>query len=348
VPIKSKPAATAGDFSLVNLIRANLQDSTLRPGEGDRELQMVADAKREFANFNQAPIRGHVLPLHRAEAGGLSSGILADGGALVHTGRVTLAAALQPVLMLERLGARRVTMEGGDNLVSAAATSGGGWVTEDGDSIQETALFGSAMRAPREAAARLRMSRRLFNQSVISEAEFRLMLQRTISATVESGILAGTGSNGQPMGLLNDQSLQQETYTSTTALPTREKAAEFVGDILQADGDLEQVQILLSAADYEDSQRFVDPTAGDRPLVEFSEGRRRLAGVPVAFSPYVSTGNLVVADWSRVAISYVGPPQLIINPYKYSESGTLELTLFQMVGYAVERRELLTVAKLTA
>ena len=73
-----------------------------------------------------------------------------------------------------------------------------------------------------------------------------------------------------------------------------------------------------------------------------------MAGAPVAFSPYVPTGNLIIADWSRVAISYVGAPQLVINPYTYAESGMLELTLFQMVGYAVERRELLTVAKLTA
>jgi hypothetical protein len=349
-PNRTKHQAPAAEFSLVDFIAGHVADrkaDSHRSMIGMAEAKAVAEAGEQETKNSARLIRGHVLPITRAESGGLSTGTLADGGALVHTGRVTMAAALQPVLQVERLGARRVTLQGGDNLVSAAATSGGGWITEDADSIQETALFGAAMRAPKEAAARLKMSRRLFNQSGISEQEFRLMLQRTISATVESGILAGTGSNGQPMGLINDQQLQQETFTSADSLPTRARVAELVGEILEAGGDLEQVQILLSAADYESSQLFVASASGDAPKVEIYDGTRRMAGVPCAFSPYIPTGNLVIADWSRVAISYIGAPQLIINPYSYSESGLLELTLFQMVGYAVERRELLTVAKLT-
>jgi HK97 family phage major capsid protein len=265
----------------------------------------------------------------------------------VSSGNITLAAALQPILQIERLGARRVTLPYGDQLVSVPAVAGGGWVTEDGEIECSEALFGAAMRSPREAAARVKISRRLFNQSGVSEQEFRALLQRTISAVVEQGLLNGSGSNGEPLGLLNDGQLQQETFTSTNTLPTRDKAGELIGKILEAGGDLEQVQILLSAADYEASQLRVDSSGGDSALVEISDGRRRLAGVPVAFSPYVPSGRLVVADWSRVSISYLGLPQLIVNPYTYSESGTLELTAFQMVSYAVERRELLTVATLT-
>jgi hypothetical protein len=347
VPVKSKPPVAAGGFSLVSFIRCNLQDSDLRPGEGDRELQMVADAKREFADFNQAPLRGHVLPVTRAESGGLTTGSFADGGALV-SGSITLAQALQPVLQVERLGARRVTPEAADSLVSAPAVAGGGWVTENSDIQVGEALFGSAMREPKEAAARVKVSRRLFKQSAISEQEFRQILQRTISATVEKGILAGSGNAGEPTGILNDGLLNQDTFTSAHKLPTRERTGELVGEILENGGDLEQMSILLSASDYESSQLRVDATAGDSALVEISDGRRRMAGVPVAFSPYVPTGNIVIADWSRVAISYIGAPQLIINPYTYSESGLLELTLFQMVSYAVERRELLTVAKLAS
>jgi len=313
---------------------------------GLAEANAVGEAGKREAKFTDRVMRGHCIPLERAESGGVNTGSLADGGALV-SGSVTLAAALQPVLQVERLGARRVTLPSGDMLVSAPAVSGGGWVTEDGDSIADTALFGAAMREPKEAAARLKLSRRLFNQSAISEQEFRLMLQRTISATVEGGILAGSGSNGQPMGLVSDPLLSQRTFTAAAgSLPTAARTAELVAEILQAGGDLEQVQILLSAEDYADSQQA--STASDTPLVSINDGRRRMAGVPVSFSPYVPTGNVILADWSRVAVSYVGAPQLIINPYTYSESGMLELTLFQMVGYAVERRGLLTVAKLTA
>lgn len=339
----------AKPFSLVDFIAGHVADRSANRDSanlGMQEAVAVGEANKFEAKFTDRVMRGHVIPLERAESGGLTSGSFADGGALV-SGSITLAAALQPLLQVERLGARRVTLQGGDMLVSAPAIAGGGWLAEDGDSIAETALFGAAMRQPKEAAARLKLSRRLFNQSAISEQEFRQMLQRTVCATVESGILAGTGSNGQPMGLANDPQLNQATFTAASgSLPTAARTAELVADILENGGDLEQVQILLSAEDYADSQQ--PSTASDTPLVSINDGRRRMAGVPVAFSPYVPTGNVILADWSRIAVSYIGAPQLIVNPYTYSESGMLELTLFQMVSYAVERRELLTVAKLTA
>jgi hypothetical protein len=339
---------TAQDFSLVSLVRAHLQDCELKKGEGDAEMEAVAAASKEVAKFSTRTMRGHCIPMERAESGGINTGSLADGGALV-SGSVSLAAALQPVLMMERLGARRVSLLSGDLLVSAPAVAGGGWVTEDADSIVETALFGAALRQPKEAAARLKMSRRLFNQSAISEQEFRLMLQRTISATiVESGILAGTGSNGQPMGLLNDPQLNQETFTSADSLPSRARVAELVGEILENGGDLESVRILLSASDYESSQLFVASASGDAPKVEIYDGTRRMAGVPCAFSPYVPTGNVIMADWSRVSFQLHRRPATYHQPIQLQRIGLLELTLFQMVGYAVERRELLTVAKLAA
>jgi hypothetical protein len=221
--------------------------------------------------------------------------------------------------------------------VAAGAVAGGGWVTEDGEIECSQALFGAAMRSPKESAARLKVSRQLFRQSGISEQEFRALLQRTISATIEEGLLAGSGSEGQPMGIVGDALLQRRTF-SGAALPTRARVGELVGELLDNGGDLEQVQILASSADFDTSQ------AGT-PLVEVApDGRRRLATVPVSFSPYIPSGRMILADWSRVSISYVGLPQLIVNPHTYAESGALELTTFQMVSYAVERRELLTVA----
>jgi HK97 family phage major capsid protein len=342
--VKSKPPT---EFSLVSLIRSLCKDSELKPGEGDHELTAVARASEQLAKFSDTTLRGHVIPITRAESGGITSGMLSTGGALI-SGSVSLAATLQPVLHLERLGARRVQGNAGDLLVSPPAAVAGWWLGEDQDAPDSEALLGTAMMAPKEAAVRIRMSRRLFKQAgQIAEQEFRSLIQRSIAETIEAGILNGTGANAQPLGMLNDEQLQQETFTSSTGLPSREKTAEFIGEILEAGGDLEQIQILLSAADYEASQLRVDSTGGDSALVEISDGRRRLAGVPVAFSEHVPTGRLIVADWSRVVVSYVGPPQLIVNPYTESSSGTLLMTLFQQVSYAVERRELLTVATLT-
>jgi len=338
----TRPKSPPSEFNLTSLIRCMCRDADLLPDEGQAELRAVATAGEWLANNFDVPLRGHVLPIGtRAESGGLNTGTLASGGAMVSSGSITLAQALQPTLQLERLGARRVTTQGGDLLVSPPAIISGGWVAEDQDGTAATALFAAALREPKESYTRLKMSRRLFRQAgAVGEQEMRLLLQRSIAATIEAGILAGTGTSSEPMGMVQDPQLQRRTFTGA-ALPTRARVGELVGELLDNGANLEQVQILASSADFDTSQ------AGT-PLVEVApDGRRRLATVPVSFSTYVPTGNVILADWSRVAIAYVGPPQLIVDPYTESESGALLMTLFQQVSYAVERRELLIVATLS-
>lgn len=346
MPTATKTRPTA-DFSLVSLIRSLSKDAKMLPGEGRLEADAVAAAGLELARSSGCVIRGHAIPLIRAESGGLNTGTLAAGGALV-SGSVSLAAALQPVLQLERLGARRTVGNAGDLLVSPPAAVAGWWLSEDSDAPQSSALFGAAMAAPREAACRVRMSRSLFKQSgALAEQELRAILQRSISETVEKGIINGSGSNSEPMGILNDPQLQRRTYAGNGNLPNASRAAELAGELAEAGADVDSLQFLLSSADYADSQNLV-AASGQTPLIEVTDSRRRLGGIPCSFSPYIPSGKLIVADFSRLVIKYVGLPQLIVDPYTMGESGSILMTLFQQVGYATERRELLTVATVEA
>jgi HK97 family phage major capsid protein len=335
------------EFSLVSLIRSLSVDAKLLPGEGTYEADACSSAARDFARTPGGPLRGRILPLNRAESGGLSTSTLADGGALV-SGSITLAQALQPVLQLERLGARRTQGNAGDQLVSPPASVAGWWVSEDADTPLSEALFGSAMAAPKEAAVRVRMSRSLFRQAgALAEQELRAILQRSISETVEKGIIDGSGQNSEPMGLLNDPQLQRRTYAGNGALPEASKAAELAAELAENGADVDSLQFLLSSADFADSQNLITAT-GQTSLIQISDGRRRLGGIPCSFSPYIPSGKLIVADFSRLVIKYVGLPQLLVDPYTMGESGTILMTLFQQVGYGVERRELLTVATVEA
>jgi len=90
-----------GEFQLTSFVRSLLKDSELQPGEGRAEAEAVAKAAKELASNPGITIRGHGIPIHRAEAGGQNTGTLAAGGALVSSGNITIAAALQPVLQVE-------------------------------------------------------------------------------------------------------------------------------------------------------------------------------------------------------------------------------------------------------
>jgi hypothetical protein len=336
-PRTSPPPA---DFSLVRLIRAHLRDADLKPGEGAAELDAVAAAFRAASRTATGPLRGHTIPVTRAESGGLTAGSFSGGGALVGGGAVSLAESLQPQLLVESLGARRVQGKAGDLLVSSPAEVASGWCGEDGEISAASALFGAALLTPRDAAVRLRMSRSLFKQAgAIAESELRGLLSRSLAATIEKGIVVGSGANAELLGLANDPQLNRETFASANAQPTRERLGELVGELLDNGGDLDSIAVMASSADYGDSQ------AGTTPLVDHTaDGRRRAAGVAIAFSPHLPSGRLIVADWSRLVVSYIGEPQLVIDPFTDGDRGIINMTLFQSVSYATERRELLTVA----
>jgi hypothetical protein len=341
--VKSK---LAGDFSLVSFIRSLTRDADLLPGEGRSEAAAVAVAGEREAAASRRTIRGHVLPLIR-ESGGQQAGTFGTGGALV-SGSLMLADALQPVLQLEKLGARRVNGGAGDLLVSAPGISEGFWIGEDQNVPVSAALFGASLMAPKEAATRIKMARRLFKQAgAVGEQEFREVLRRTIASTIEGGILNGSGNQNEPLGILNDPQLQRRSYSGNGKLPTANRAGELASELAENGADVDSLEFLVSSADYGNAQNPIG-AGGDLPLVSIADGRRRMAGIPVTFSPFIPSGNLIIADWSRVAISYIGAPQMIVDPFTESGSGMLLMTLFQQISYAVERNNMLTVATVEA
>jgi HK97 family phage major capsid protein len=153
-------------------------------------------------------------------ATGGSSG--SEGGTSVPTMVDTLIPALKPALVTATLGA--MTMNGlsgnvkiprNNNLINAA------WETEVSDADEVSNTFDSVDLTPKRLAAWSKISWQLLAQSAeVSEAFVRAEIENAIARMLDSAAINGSGSSGQPTGILNTSGIGNIAMGTNGGVPS--------------------------------------------------------------------------------------------------------------------------------
>ncbi len=270
--------------------------------------------------------RGHQINLRTAE---VNSGALLPGGRLI-----SIRDMLRPPLLLQAAGALVLEdLENGTDTIGSIGGLFAGWLI-NGEEVPSsevstrTAVVGNSI-----CTARVDVSRRLRIQSPAAEATLRASMQAAMRVSIEEAILAGTGTLGQPPGLIGEQAIPSESGAATI-----QNLLEDVQTVLDAGADVERVSIIASAADFKDlmsaggtlnyMHQMSNPTTG---------AVHNIAGMGIRFTPHLSTGQALTGDFSRLTVGYYGPPELLANPYIYAASGGLRLQAWQHAGAVVDQ-----------
>jgi len=324
-------------YSVLSVVRAASMDAELfSDGQAAREQKASQIIANSVVQPTGGMLRGGTfLPVGREARSLTSAGFLA-------TSLNSLHQALRPALRLNDLGAQLLDLSGNREVLAAGvpAAAGGGFATENGDAVESIATISGCSLAAADAFTRMTVSRRLL-RSPAAEATLLDLTRRTLAATIERGVLAGTGADGQPLGLLTAPALQQKIQAG--AVLTLTEAAEAVEQVLLADGDLESTAFLMAAADF--SPLVANVFAGQTNIVPDAPSAYNLAGRPVHFSKFIPSGRWICADWSQLTIGYWGPPELIVDKVTLSARGTTAVTLWQTVASGVANRETFVIGK---
>jgi HK97 family phage major capsid protein len=158
-------------------------------------------------------------------------------------------------------------------------------------------------------------------------------MQAAMRVSIEKAILAGSGTEGEPPGLINEQAIPSESGAATVAT-----LLEDVQTVLDAGAPVENVSIVASAQDFKQlmaeggnlnyMHQAGSPTTG---------AVHNLAGIGLRFSPHLATGQALTGDFSRLTVAYYGAPELLANPYIYAASGGLRLQAWQHAGAVVDQ-----------
>ena len=310
-------ATAAGNkFSLLALLAGERYEVGLSKIAGDK--------------YGQPQARGLAVP-HRRMARDLGVSSSAAGGALASaTDLQRVAAAVRPAVVLEQMGAERIEVSGVAEAAFPRFAGGvGGWLAEGESSPTDNATIESVVAVPHCAAARLALSRKVRNQAREDvEAAVLRELQQCVAATLEAGFLTGTGSNSQPLGLLNTPGIGTESFAG--AVPTFAELEAMVSTYAAANGDISAARWLLNTNDFASLLSVA---------TQYIDGAHRICGLPVFSSSHLTQGKHLLLDPSAVALTYFGPAQVVMDTFSSGKAltGAAEVVVFNYADVAILR-----------
>lgn len=211
--------------------------------------------------------------------------------------------------------------------VSSAPT--GAWVAEDGVSsyAESQPALGSTTLTPKTVATLVDYTRLMHRQVDALEPFLRQQLFGTLGALIDTAFFAGTGSSGQPTGLLNTGNIGTQAgasfdYADAIAMRSTVLTAGAGEDALQWVA-APAVQALLAA-------RFKEAGSG-RTLWD-TDG---VLGRPANATTRAPAATLVLGDFSKAVMGLWGSGiKLEIDPYTAFTTGKLTARVVISLDFA--------------
>lgn len=244
------------------------------------------------------------------------------GGFLTEHRNVSFIDALRNRSVAMRMGATQLPeLQGNVSLPRQTGTSTAQWLANEMTPPTESqASFGQLTLTPHFVAAYTEISRRLNLQSS-AEAIVMLDLAAAIAVEVDRVVIDGSGSLGEPLGILSATGVGAVTGTSLG----HAGLVECQGTVLNANA-----LVNLDALGYATTpdvasllmqrQRFTDT---DSPLWAGSMASGQVAGLLAMASLQVPAATMVFGDWSQVVVGEWGALEIAVDPYANFPAGII-------------------------
>jgi HK97 family phage major capsid protein/HK97 family phage prohead protease len=232
-----------------------------------------------------------------------------------------------------RAGARMLPgLVGNVAIPKKTAASAGAWIsTEGGASSESEPTFGTVSLTPKTVGAFTDMTRQLILQSTPSiEALVRDDLTQALALAIDKGALEGTGSDGQPRGILNTSGVNKPTAFAA-AVPTFAEMVALETAVAEDNALFGNLAYITDAATL-GGLKTKSKDAGSGMFV--AEGNQA-NGYPVIRTQQATAGNVYFGNFSDCMIGMWGGLDLTVDPYTSSNTGTVRVVALQTVDVAL-------------
>lgn len=279
----------------------------------------------------------------------LTVGTPTAGGNLVATDLLSsdFITLLRNRLVLGSMGARVMTDLNG-NIAIPSQTGGAStfWVTEGNPVTESQATFGQVAMTPKTVGMFTDYSRRLLLQSSIDiEMLVRMDLINGIAVEVDRVGIAGSGSGGQPTGVLNTAGIGAVVGGTNGAAPTLDHIVDLESAVANVNADVGSLGYVTNTkvrGKLKKTQQFTGTNGV--PLWTGNELNGYRAGVtnnvPSNLTKGTSSGvcsAIAYGNWSDLLIGLWSGIDLILDPYTGATAGTRRVVALQDLDIAVRR-----------
>lgn len=214
-----------------------------------------------------------------------------------------------------RMGVQRLGgLKGNVTIPKMTAGNTAYWLSDENTQITESQpTIGQLSLSPKNVAALTELSHQLLSQST-PDAETLVLtsIARDIGLAVDVGVLRGSGSAGQPTGIVTTPSIGSFTGTNLAA-----------AGVLDAQADVAASNALFPGCGYATTPAVAAllmarpelPSTGTERLWKGNMLEGSIFGFPAMSSAQMSSATMLFGWWPSVILAEWGVLELMINPF---------------------------------
>ena len=230
-------------------------------------------------------------------------------------------------------GARMLGGLSGDVKIPKKATaSAASWIASEGGAASESEMtFSQVSLSPKSLGAFTDVTRQLLIQSSLDvEALIRDDLTKALGLAIDKAGLEGTGSSGQPTGILNTTGVNTVTAFAA-ANPTFAEVVTLETAVAEDNALNGNLAYILPAS----MNGALKTTAKDAGSGQFVSEGGMINGYNAIVSNQATAGNLYFGNFDDLLIGMFGGLDIVVDPYTASTTGTVRIVALQSVDVAV-------------
>jgi HK97 family phage major capsid protein len=231
-------------------------------------------------------------------------------------------------------GSRMLNGLSGDvKIPKKTAAASASWIATEGGAASESEMtVGSVSMTPKTLGAYTDVTRQLMIQSSMDvEALIRDDLAQAIALAIDLAGLEGSGSSGQPTGILNTSGVNTVTAFAA-ANPTFAEVVTLETAVAEDNALSGNLAYILPAAMH-GALKTTEKASGTAQFVVEPGGT--INGYRAIVSNQGTAGNLYFGNFADLLIGMFGGLDLVVDPYTASTSGTVRVVALQSMDVAV-------------
>lgn len=326
-------------FSILNAVRSVIDPKFSGAGF---ENEVMKATRQKFETLGKS-FRGQIaIPMDvMISSGSYSKRDLSASGAtsgleLVGTDHMgeSFIDALRGRLLTSELGARMMTGLIGNVTIPKLASGGTAyWIVEGADVTESTQTTGAVNLSPKTVGTYTDITRRLLAQSSPdAEQLVRDDLTKVIARGIDTAAYNGSGSSGQPTGIINVTGIGAVDYGAGITF----------GDIVDLETAVDVDNALMGNLSY-----VTTPTlAGSMKQTLKSSGvsgyiweKDEINGYPAYRTTLIPSNEILFGNWEDLIIGSWGVLDLNVDTASLSTSGGIRLVALQDIDIAVRHPE---------
>lgn len=252
-----------------------------------------------------------------------------EGADLIVASVQRVAAAARPQLALDLAGVPRLELRGTGPVALPSwvpEVTPGGWLSHGASGTENQLTVKTANASPKSCYAYLDLSREIQKLVPMIEGDVLVELGRATRNVLETGFINGSGSENEPLGLLNIPGATRNTWAG--ANPTRAELITQLQNYSEAHGSLSTARWLLNSDLL--TRMLASEASAQTGVFNLSNENARptILGVPAIISESMPDDRLLLIEPQSIRQVYWGSPAALVDPYTHDTSGTLRVLVY--------------------